>query len=205
MSNQKRLDCLHSHLFRRTSKKSSNRRITDLCEGNSSVIGDFPEKEPVTRKCFHLMTSSRICTFAKIRVSVRSPADKIVCRHGYAITCITPYWPLDCLSIPLKLIRMYDDSHTCGTWRHICDTFLIFLQKVSGAPKSRYGIRYQRVFFDVASFHMLTHWDRDKMAAITQTMFSNAFSWMKMNEFRLRFHWSLLLKFEWTIFHHWFR
>ena len=33
----------------------------------------------------------------------------------------------------------------------------------------------------------LTHWGRDKMVAIFQTMFSNAFSWMKMYEFRLRF------------------
>ena len=34
----------------------------------------------------------------------------------------------------------------------------------------------------------LTHWSRDKMAAIFQTTFSKAFSWMKMYEFRLRFH-----------------
>ena len=30
-----------------------------------------------------------------------------------------------------------------------------------------------------------------KMYAISQTTFSNAFSWMKMFEFRLKFHWSL--------------
>ena len=30
----------------------------------------------------------------------------------------------------------------------------------------------------------LTHLDRDKMAAILQTMFSNAFSWMEIYEFR---------------------
>ena len=33
----------------------------------------------------------------------------------------------------------------------------------------------------------LTHWGRDKMAAIFQTTFSNAFSWMKMFKFWLRF------------------
>ena len=32
-----------------------------------------------------------------------------------------------------------------------------------------------------------------KMAAISQTMFLNEFSWMKMFEFRLRSHWSLLV------------
>ena len=39
----------------------------------------------------------------------------------------------------------------------------------------------------------LRHWGRDKMAAISQTKLSNAFSWMKMLEFRLKFHWSLFL------------
>ena len=37
----------------------------------------------------------------------------------------------------------------------------------------------------------LTHWSRDKMAANFQTTFSNAFSWMKMCNFLLRFHWNL--------------
>ena len=37
----------------------------------------------------------------------------------------------------------------------------------------------------------LTHWGRDKMDAISQTIFSNAFSWMKMFQLLLKFHWSL--------------
>ena len=55
---------------------------------------------------------------------------------------------------------------------------------------------------------MHTHiafWGRDKMDAISQTTFSNAFSWMKMHGFRLRFHWSLFLRFKLTMFQHWFR
>ena len=35
--------------------------------------------------------------------------------------------------------------------------------------------------------------------------FWNAFSWMKMYEFRLRFPWSLFLRLELTIFQYWFR
>ena len=50
----------------------------------------------------------------------------------------------------------------------------------------------------------LTHWGWDKMAAISQT-FSNAFSWMKMCAFCLRFRYSLFLRFELTIFQHWVR
>ena len=48
----------------------------------------------------------------------------------------------------------------------------------------------------------LTHWGRDKMDAISQTTFWSAFSWMKMFEFRLKFHWSLFLRVQLTIFQH---
>ena len=51
----------------------------------------------------------------------------------------------------------------------------------------------------------LTHSGRDKMAAISQTTLSNAFSWMKMLEFRYKFHWSLLLRVQLTTFQHWFK
>ena len=51
----------------------------------------------------------------------------------------------------------------------------------------------------------LKHWGRDKMDAISQTTFSNAFSWMKIYEFCLRFLWKLFLMFKITIFQHWFR
>ena len=43
------------------------------------------------------------------------------------------------------------------------------------------------------------------MAAIFQTTFSNAFSWMKMFKFRLRCHWTLFPSVQLTIFQHWFR
>ena len=44
-----------------------------------------------------------------------------------------------------------------------------------------------------------------KMDAIFQTTFSNAFSSMNMYEFLSKFHWSLFLWVQLTIFHHWFR
>ena len=44
-----------------------------------------------------------------------------------------------------------------------------------------------------------------KVAVIFQTTFSNAFSSMKMYEFWLKFHWSLFLEVQLTIFLHWFR
>ena len=40
-------------------------------------------------------------------------------------------------------------------------------------------------------FNVLTHWGWDKMGAMFQTTMSNAFSYMKMYKFWLRFHWIL--------------
>ena len=50
--------CLLNRLFRRRSKKTSKLRVTGLCVGNSPWPVNSPHKGPVTRKCFHLMTSS---------------------------------------------------------------------------------------------------------------------------------------------------
>ena len=44
-----------------------------------------------------------------------------------------------------------------------------------------------------------------KTATIFQTLFSNTFSWMKIYEFWLRFHWSLFVRVQLTTFQHWFR
>ena len=45
----------------------------------------------------------------------------------------------------------------------------------------------------------------DKMAAISQTTFSNTFLWMKILYLDSNFHWSLFLRVQLTIFQHWFR
>ena len=44
-----------------------------------------------------------------------------------------------------------------------------------------------------------------KMAAISQTISSDAFSWMKSFVFWLKFHWSLFLRVQLTIIKHWFK
>ena len=46
------------------------------------------------------------------------------------------------------------------------------------------------------------HCDPDKMADISQMTLSNTFSWMKMLEFVLQFHWSLFLSAQLTIIQH---
>ena len=56
----------------------------------------------------------------------------------------------------------------------------------------------------IGPWEILTHWGRNKMAAFSQTTLSNAFSWMKILEFRLKIHWNLFLRVLLTIFQHWF-
>ena len=67
----------------------------------------------------------------------------------------------------------------------------------------------QRAYNGIPLLHSMdeigTHWGRDKMATIFQMTFSNAFSWMKMYEFWLRFHWILFPRVQLTIFQHWLR
>ena len=52
---------------------------------------------------------------------------------------------------------------------------------------------------------VLTHLPLGKIAAISQTINSYAFSWMKSYVFWLTFHLSLFLRVKVTITHHWFR
>ena len=52
---------------------------------------------------------------------------------------------------------------------------------------------------------VLTHLPLDKMAAISQTVFSYAFLWMKSFVFWLEFHWCLFPRIQLTINQHWFR
>ena len=51
----------------------------------------------------------------------------------------------------------------------------------------------------------LTHLPLNKMAAISQTTFSNAFSLIKRFVDWYEFHWSLFPRVQLTIFRHWFR
>ena len=71
-------------------------------------------------------------------------------------------------------------------------------------PVIHLNIKYRSI--KICIYHVyLTHWGRDKMVAIFQTTFTNAFSWMKIYGFRLRFHWRLFLRVQLTIIQHWFR
>ena len=52
ISNHQCFECLLNRLFRRRSKKTSELRVTGLCEGNSPVTGEIPYQRSVTQKMF---------------------------------------------------------------------------------------------------------------------------------------------------------
>ena len=81
---------------------------------------------------------------------------------------------------------------------------LTFISMVYRRNQNILGEHFRFSKFNSA-WQVLTHWGQNKMAAILQTTFSYAFSWMKMYEFRLRVHWSVFLRILLTIFQHWFR
>ena len=61
-SNDQPHDCLLNHLFRHRSKTASKLRVTNLCDGNSPVIGEFPaQRASKAENVFILMRSSGIC------------------------------------------------------------------------------------------------------------------------------------------------
>ena len=80
-----------------------------------------------------------------------------------------------------------------GAFRHKIKQYM-FMQMFtwmqwSGCPS------HNMIFQDF--FNTLRHWD--KMDTISQMTFSNAFSWKKMFEYRLKFQWSLFLRVQLTI------
>ena len=92
-------------------------------------------------------------------------------------------------------------------WKHCSIVLYIghWVRKISRIPPAmNVFLRYQREVYSSKCI-ILTHWGRNKMDVISQTTFWSAFSWMKMFEFRITFHWSLFLRVQLTIIQHWFR
>ena len=70
----------------------------------------------------------------------------------------------------------------------LSSTDKVGLQVIDKAPETIQVIYQAKLSTNIQH---LTHWGRDKMAAISQMTFSNAFSWMKRFEFLFKFHWNL--------------
>ena len=95
VSNHQPNDCLLNPMFRRRSKKTSKLRVTAFCAGNSPGSVNSPHKWPVTRKMFHLMTSSCVGVkrFFVITASKRHTWDYKTL-FTVNLTCLNSLFPI---------------------------------------------------------------------------------------------------------------
>ena len=123
--NHKSHDCLLNRSFRRTSKKTSKLCVTDLCKGNSPVTGELSNKllwgeftsdqwiphtkGQISRKCFHLMTSSYHVYFSKFLIADEASWQD---QHWlpYCFHCQTVY--------ALQHMIVWEVSWTCIVMHH---------------------------------------------------------------------------------------
>ena len=116
------------------------------------------------------------------------------------------YWPKSLVYFPHKgpVNRSFDVFFAVSLNNHS----IRFCNSIQHQSKIRHlgqNMCVRQPLNNFPVYKELTHWGRDKMAAVSQTTLSNAFSWMKMLEFRFKFHLSLFLRVQFTIFQHWFR
>ena len=139
----------------------------------------------------------------------------VICGWLWLFTSTTTSVPCNLIGIALTNMkpggrRVYPIEYTQGSIvRCVYDKLIwshakIFSQNIPGYFIITVAI-LPRCQLNNPIGHCLTHWGRDEMAAVSQTTLSNAFSWMEMLEFRLRFHWYLFPGVQLTIFKLWFR
>ena len=159
-------------------------------------IGELLRKLRSLRSCFHILPPGAL-TPQGIEGAMKRDVSKHWCTlpwcasRGWYIA--HENWTSWIRSIVLSNLSFIDTWSCCDTNRsHITSSTI---------SKCIYWF-FSNIDFQLRLF---THWGRDKTAAISKTTFSNVFSWMKIYEFRSRFHWSLFLRFKLTISQHWFR
>ena len=105
VSNHKPHDCLPKRSFRHRWEKTSKLRVTGLCEGNSPLTGEFPHKEPVSRKMFpfdDVIMRVRVQLYASIasnngpvpnsRLAIIWTIDSLDCWRMYASFSLYVLW-----------------------------------------------------------------------------------------------------------------
>ena len=165
-----------------------------ICVGNSPVNGEFPTQRPVTRS----FGVSFICIWINSWVNNGEAGDLSCNRAHYGVIVMKI---ADILQIIfwnafswMKITIYWFKFHSNCPKGSINDIVIIGSTNGFAAGNAP--------FPDEPQLRPLTHLPLDKMTAISQTTFSNAFSWMQLYEFRLRFHWSLFLRIKLTIFQH---
>ena len=146
-----------------------------------------------------------ICAWINGWVNIHKVGDLRRHRAHYDVTVVINVERIIhdlCLNKRLSKVNNLDAGelvrHIRSLWRHV-------VGKWGSSCTAGLTLKRTTAKHNIIWDQILTHWGRNKMDAISQTTLSNAFSWMKMLEFRLRFQLSLFLRVQSTIIHHWFR
>ena len=183
ISNHQPHDCLLNWLFRRRWKTTSKLRVTGLCEGNSPVTGEFPAQMA--------SNAENVSIWWRHHVILFFPDRSKMGMHLMGLLAIAVFYIL------ILLVGIWAARKQKST---------------EAAPDSEDVMLAGRnigvlvgIFTMTGMWLSLTHLPLDKMAAISGTIFSDAFSWMNSFAFWLKFHWSLFLSVQLRITQCWLR
>ena len=147
ISNHQPHGCLLNRLFRRRSKKTSKRRVTGLCVGNSPVPVNSPHKGPVTRKMFpfdDVIMHIQWNPSGKARdVSLKLQNLAHSMYHSLQIMCILPlmtgnfFWKATILGGLLRGVPLY--VITVRDWKWIWYQLLWFHKLLNHSLASMVG------------------------------------------------------------------
>ena len=83
-------DCLHSHLFRRRSKKTTRLSVTGLCAANSPVTGEFPiqmasnaENVSISWRHHHRKNTGTPVSALKIKQLSMQPFSSLILKNKF--------------------------------------------------------------------------------------------------------------------------
>ena len=103
-----------------------------------------------------------------------------------------------------KAQRSYFGVWIIEVWWHIYIIELVLIGSGNGLFGFKPLAELFMTFFIWPGAHLIKNWLKF-VPAILQITFSNAFAWMKMGDFQLKFHWRLFLRVQLTILQHWLR
>ena len=135
------------------------------------------------------LESALLCAWQQVRLWMSSQfslAWDIAAIWTWLLIALVPRW-----HVWSGQTSLYWESWQTKGWKH-CD---------GGEGQS--VMRNKNYWLHLIS--IVTHLYLDKMAAILQMIYLDAFTRMKSLVFWLKFHWSLLLRVQLTIIQHWFR
>ena len=168
--------------------KERSTALLTLCEGNPRPLIDSPHKGSVMQKAF--MSLAYHDVIMKMLVSHYSDVmtGAIIQAQIKENTKAPRHWAL-WGEFPAQ--RASNAENVYIWWRHhvMTSSWKCWCLRSSCSRWVASLMDHDEWHGNILTLksHLLTHWDRDKMDAIFQTTFPNAFVWMNVYEFRFSF------------------